>query len=128
MRDIYTIRTPENVTFEFELAGVGARALAWLLDLFLMVCLIFLGACIFSALATVGGGFATALLFVFIFLVQWWYSALCEWWLGGQTIGKKMVGLRTLHERGIRITFLQAVIRNLVRIVDLLPGLYLVGG
>lgn len=128
VRDLYTIRTPENVTFEFELAGVGARALSWLLDVFVMFCLIVTGACLFSMFATVAGGFALALLSIFIFLVQWWYSALCEWWLGGQTIGKKMVGLRTLQERGIRITFLQAVIRNLVRIVDLLPGLYLVGG
>src|SRR5688500_10552414 len=92
VRDLYTIRTPENVTFEFELAGVGARALAWVLDLFVMFCLIMVGACLFSIFATVAGGLAIALLFVFIFLVQWWYSAICEWWLGGQTIGKKLVG------------------------------------
>jgi len=128
VRDAYTIRTPENVAFEFELAGLSARALAWFLDVMVMALLIGIASCAFSAMVPVLGGLALALLFVAIFLVQWWYSALCEWWLGGQTLGKKAVGLRTLHERGVRITFLQSVVRNLVRVVDLLPGLYLVGG
>ena len=128
MRDVYEIRTPENVTFEFELAGVTARALAWVVDLALMVFAIVALSCVFSALSNIGGGLALALLFIAIFLIQWWYSAVCEWWLGGQTIGKRVVGLRTLQERGIRITFLQAVIRNLVRVVDILPALYLLGG
>jgi len=76
----------------------------------------------------VAGGFAVALMSIAVFLVQWWYSALAEWWTGGRTVGKMIVGLRTLDERGLRITFLQAVVRNLVRIVDLLPALYFVGG
>jgi len=128
MRDLYVIQTPENVTFEFELAGVASRALAWAIDLLVMVTLILLFSMGLSFAGAVLGGFAMALMFVAIFAVQWWYSALCEWWLGGQTIGKRVVGLRTLQERGIRITFLQAVVRNLVRIVDLLPAIYLVGG
>lgn len=128
MRDVYEIRTPENVTFEFELAGVSARALAWAIDLLIMITAIAVVSCVISALSTIGGGLAMALLFIAIFLVQWWYSAVCEWWLGGQTLGKRVVGLRTLQERGIRITFLQAVIRNLVRVVDILPALYLLGG
>ena len=48
--------------------------------------------------------------------------------MGGQTLGKKAIGLRTIQASGLRLTFMQAVIRNLVRIVDLLPALYLVGG
>ena len=32
MRDVYTIRTPENVSFDFELAGVASRAVAWAID------------------------------------------------------------------------------------------------
>lgn len=128
MRDVYTIHTPENVTFEFELAGVAARAVAWGIDVAIMAIAMVIASCIFSMMTTVLGGFAMALLFIAIFLVQWWYSAIFEWWLGGQTLGKKVVGLRTLQARGVRITFMQAVIRNLVRVVDILPGLYFVGG
>ncbi len=128
MRDLYVIKTPENVEFEFELAGIPARALAWGIDLLVMATLIVTASLVLSLLAVVAGGFAAALLIIAMFLVQWWYSALCEWWLGGQTIGKRVVGLRTISDRGVRITFLQAVIRNLVRNVDILPVTYLVGG
>jgi uncharacterized RDD family membrane protein YckC len=124
VRDVYTIHTPENVTFEFELAGVGARAVAWAIDVLIMAILIFIAACVFSMATAFLGGFAMALLFIAVFLVQWWYTALLEWWLGGQTLGKKAVGLRTLQARGVRITFMQSVVRNLVRVVDLLPAIY----
>jgi hypothetical protein len=59
---------------------------------------------------------------------MWWYSAIAEWAFGGQTVGKKVVGLRTIQVNGLPISLGQAVIRNLLRVVDLLPGLYLVGG
>ncbi|HJL17081.1 MAG TPA: RDD family protein [Sandaracinaceae bacterium LLY-WYZ-13_1] len=124
----YVIRTPENVTFEFELAGIGARALAWAIDVLVMLALIVAGSMLVSPLSQVLGGFANAILLVIVFLVQWWYAALLEWWWGGRTVGKRVVGLRTLSERGVRMGFVQSAIRNLVRIVDLLPGLYLVGG
>jgi uncharacterized RDD family membrane protein YckC len=128
VRDAYEIRTPENVVFEFELAGLASRALAWLIDVVVMFAALLAASCVVSALQVVAGGFAVALLSIAAFLVQWWYSALAEWWTGGRTLGKMVVGLRTLDERGLRITFLQAVVRNLVRIVDLLPALYFVGG
>jgi uncharacterized RDD family membrane protein YckC len=128
VRDAYEIRTPENVVFEFELAGLGSRALAWFIDLIVMISMITAASCVASAMTSIAGGFALALLSIAAFLAQWWYSALAEWWTGGRTVGKMVVGLRTLDERGLRISFLQAVVRNLVRIVDLLPALYLVGG
>lgn len=128
MRDVFLVRTPENVTFQFELARVGSRALAWVVDVLVMAVLTVGVLRVAGAVVPVAGGFAEALVYVAVFLIQWWYSALLEWWWGGQTIGKRLVGLRTLSERGLRIDFAQAVIRNLVRMVDLLPGLYLVGG
>lgn len=124
----YVIRTPENVTFEFELAGVASRAVAWMIDVLVMLALITMSVQLIGAATPVAGGFANALVFVVIFLVQWWYSALLEWWWGGQTLGKRVVGLRTLSETGVRMGFVQSVVRNLVRIVDLLPALYLTGG
>lgn len=124
----YVIRTPENVTFEFELAGLGSRALAWAIDVLVMLTLLVTASQIVQAVSPVLGGFGAALFFIAAFVVQWWYSALLEWWWGGQTVGKKIVGLRSLSADGIRMSFVQAAVRNLVRIVDLLPGLYLVGG
>lgn len=128
MSSPYVIRTPENVTFEFELAGIASRALAWFIDVLVMFTLIAGTSRLISSALPFAGGLAQAVLFVVVFLVQWWYSALLEWLWRGQTVGKRIVGLRTLSEQGVHIDFVQAVVRNLVRVLDLLPALYFVGG
>jgi uncharacterized RDD family membrane protein YckC len=128
VRGVYTIRTPENVSFEFELAGVGSRAVAWMLDVLVMALLSTFVMILVGLLGVVFGGLAAALYFVIAFLIQWGYGALSEWRFAGQTIGKRVVGVRVLQAKGSRITLIQAAVRNLVRIVDLLPALYFVGG
>lgn len=128
MRELFVIRTPENVAFEYELAGIGARALAWTVDICMIVALIFLSSLVFSMLSVGAGALGQALQFIVLFLIQWWYGALSEWALGGRTLGKMVVGLRVISDRGLRITFLQSAIRNLVRTADFLPFLYAVGG
>ena len=60
------------------------------------------------------------------FAVQWWYGALCEWrW--GSTLGKWLLRIRVVDAAGLPPSLLQAVARNLLRLVDLLPGLHLMG-
>ncbi len=71
MRDLHAIRTPENVVFEFERAGVASRALAWSIDLAVMMSVITAALCLVSAFQPVVGGFALALLSIAVFLVQW---------------------------------------------------------
>lgn len=126
MRDVYEVRTPENVSFEFELAGVGMRAVAWGVDVLIMGGALLAGSVVASLLGILLGGFATAIYFVAAFLVQWGYGSVLEWLWAGQTVGKRVVGIRVLTAAGTRISFMQSVIRNLARIVDLLPGLPIV--
>ena len=128
MRDLYAIRTPENVTFEFELAGLASRALAWAVDVIAIAVLSGLAMLCASLFGVVFAGLAEALYLVLAFLIQWGYGALFEWRMLGQTLGKRLLGLRVLSLAGTTITFAQAAVRNLVRIVDILPGCYLVGG
>lgn len=128
MRDVYAIVTPENVRFDFELAGVASRALAWAIDVAVMALSMVVVIMVIAPLSAIFGGLAIALYFVLAFLVQWGYGAVLEWRWSGQTIGKRAVGLRVLQLSGTRIGFSQAVIRNLVRVVDILPFAYLAGG
>lgn len=128
MREYFIIRTPENVAFEYELAGVGARAIAWTIDVCIIGFLIVVSSIAISVVSVGAGQLGQALQFVVLFLIQWWYGALSEWALGGRTVGKMVLGLRVISDRGLRITFLQAAIRNLVRTADFLPFLYAVGG
>lgn len=127
-RDLYAIRTPENVSFEFELAGLGSRALAWGVDVLAMAVLTGLAFICAKVFGVVFAGLARALYLVLAFFIQWGYGALLEWRLAGQTLGKRLLGLRVLALQGTTITFAQAALRNLVRVVDILPACYLVGG
>lgn len=127
MREVHVVLTPENVELEHELAGLGIRAAAWSVDLVITGILTSLLLVPIGLSQIVLGSFATALSFVVAFVVQWGYGAVMEWALYGQTLGKRWLGLRVLGVDGLRISFAQAVIRNLVRIVDLMPFGYLVG-
>src|SRR3984893_11818427 len=123
------IATPERVSFDYQVAGLGTRAIAQLIDLLILsgilVALFFFA---FAAGAVVNSSVVTTLVviigsFIAIFGYFWISEAL---WLG-QTIGKKAFRLRAVGGRGEALTFLQAGIRNVVRIVDFLPYGYGVG-
>lgn len=128
MREHLVIRTPENVTFEHELAALGTRALAWAIDITAIVVMLLAISIVGGQALGALGGLGAAILFVLVFLVIWGYGAVLEYVFNGKTPGKAILGLRTVSERGLRITFLQAAIRNLVRTVDFLPFFYAVGG
>jgi uncharacterized RDD family membrane protein YckC len=128
MRELLVIRTPENVSFEHELAALGSRALAWVIDLVAIIGLILGASIALSSTLSRLGGLGTAVQLIVVFLIQWGYGAVLEWGFHGKTLGKAILGLRTVSDRGLRITFLEAAIRNLVRTVDFLPVVYGVGG
>src|SRR5260370_32846918 len=56
------------------------------------------------------------------------YGIVLEWRWRGHTIGKRLLGLRVIDARGLRLHLPQIVLRSLLRLVDALPLLYLVGG
>lgn len=140
----HTVLTPEYVEFNFVLAGLMSRFLALLVDTVLSIIityLLFILVLIFSLLlsagtAAVGGaaagsslfGLGVAAQFVIWFLIDWGYMVLLETVWSGQTVGKKMLGLRVIQDTGVRVGVYQSLLRNLVRPLDKLPIFYLVGG
>lgn len=125
---VHTVLTPEYVEFNFVLAGLMSRFLAWLIDavVAVMIAWVLLVALSMSMLAF--PGFASAMGFVVWFLIDWGYMILLESLWSGQTIGKRAMGLRVIQESGVRVGFYQSLLRNLARPVDRLPLFYLVGG
>lgn len=124
----HTVLTPEYVEFRFTLAGIYSRFLAWLLDTLIVMVgtsAVLMG---LSMAMAVFPGFASALGFVIYFLVDWGYGIALETAWSGQTVGKRVMGLRVIQRSGVRIGFYHAALRNLARPVDRLPFLYLVGG
>jgi uncharacterized RDD family membrane protein YckC len=121
------LETPERIAFEYPLGGPFRRFTAYLVDLCLMGLLV--GAAVtvsmFMAFGSLSG---TGPALVAYFLISWGYGAFCEGVFSGQTPGKRMLALRVVSDRGVPITGAQAVLRNLVRVVDgLIPFCFLLG-
>lgn len=120
-----TVETPEHVTLDFELAGPGSRAAAAVIDGLIVgavLVLLAVGAAMTGFAGRLAFGWITAILIAASFMLVWGYFALFEAWNGGRTPGKSYVGIRVVLDTGHPVTFSAAVIRNLVRIVDLQPG------
>ncbi len=128
------IDTPENVVFGYEVAGIGSRFMATMVDSLILVLLFVLG--------TVAGGFLTnaadalidgsagwiAAIFTLItFLIFFGYYVIFETVWNGQTPGRRMYGLRVVDLEGVPIGLTAATIRNLVRLIDFLPVFYGLG-
>lgn len=124
----HTVLTPEYVEFNFVLAGLMSRFLAWLIDAFVSMMIAWALMLVLSLSMMAFPGFASALGFVVWFLVDWGYMIVLESAWSGQTIGKRAMGLRVIQESGVRVGFYQSLLRNLARPVDRLPIFYLVGG
>lgn len=118
----YPIVTPENVRFHYTLAGPGTRLLAWLVDMVLVGVLVVVVALVHQLLREVVGGYADASLALAVFFLLTGYWILLEFFWAGTTVGKRVFGLRVIGERGLRLTLGQVLLRNVLRVVDLLPG------
>ena len=141
LRDQLSIDTPELVSLEFAVAGIGSRAIACLTDyaiqmvagfLFLLLLVLLASAVPSTASSTnakssPNDAWVTAIVFLVIFIAQWGYFTLFETFWNGRTPGKRMLRLRVMQQNGRSIGFLDALTRNLLRVVDGLPGFYLVG-
>ena len=125
-RDL-VVATPERVSFDYQVAGLGTRTIAQVLDLLIVFGILM--AVYFVALAALVVDSTTATLIFLIgsFIVIFGYFWVSEALWSGQTVGKKALRLRAVGDRGEPLTFAQAGIRNIVRIVDFLPYGYGVG-
>ena len=127
------IETPENVELTRNIAGLGSRISAGLYDYILIILIVLLSFFILaiSSDAFSKTSFSKDLVPVFfiigIFALFWGYFAFFEWIMNGRTPGKKSHHLRVVLENGSPITFKHIAVRNIIRIVDMLPGLYFIG-
>lgn len=116
--------TSDHVVLRYDLAGAGNRGFAALLD-FVVATVLTLGWA--TAWSTIVEGTGGVLLGVVLFtavLFGWAYFIFLEWLWNGQTLGKRVFGLRVINEDGSPARFIAVFVRNLVRVVDFLPGFY----
>lgn len=141
MLDPLTFETPEDVGLAFEPAGPGSRVAAGLIDLVIIAILIIAagaagvaaGALAFDPRAVIGGDLISELSAATIGIVvavvsgiNLAYFIASEWLLDGRSPGKMLMGLRVVADGGYALSRSASVVRNVARIVDMLPGPYLV--
>jgi len=132
--DQLNIDTPELVSIEMSVAGIGSRFIAILVDyliwtagLMILLVLFLLLAPALHILNGATGSWTVGIGLLLIFLFHWGYFTLFEAFANGRTPGKQVARIRVIHRSGRAISFVEALARNLVRAVDYLPSFYAVG-
>lgn len=132
--DKLTIETPEQVHLEFVLADIGSRFMAVFADTIIQALLI-LALLILDRFFLQGTVYewgsarlwVVAIVIFIYFCIYWGYYAAFEALWNGQTPGKRWAGIRVIKESGRAINAFEAIARNVVRVIDFLPGIYAVG-
>ena len=125
--DVLRVSTADNVGIGYDIAGLGSRFIAQLLDsLVVGVIALVVVVAVLSAvnvdnvqdqvLAALAAGGITLLVYV-------GYFTLCELSTGGRTPGKSAGQLRVLDVSGAAPTASQLLVRNVARIIDVLAGI-----
>jgi uncharacterized RDD family membrane protein YckC len=126
--DRLRIATPEGVDLTVTLAGVGSRFTAALIDLAIEIVLIVAVGILAGVVGSgLGSGYGAALVALLSFVIVLGYDVFFEVLHGGRTPGKQMNGLRVVRAGGDPITFVPSLVRNVLRIIDFLPTMYLTG-
>jgi uncharacterized RDD family membrane protein YckC len=130
-----TIDTPEQITLELPLAGIGSRFLAIAIDTLLQVSLFLTGVIVLTILGGAAWGrpgawmrqIGPALAVLLAFCLYWGYFAVFEIVWGGRTPGKRLAGIRVIKDSGRPINAYESIGRNVLRAVDFLPAMYAIG-
>ena len=132
--DKLTIDTPELVSIEMPLAGIGSRFIALLVDYLIwgagftvLVLVLALVLPSIGVLSWIKAQWAIAIAIFGFFLVNWGYFTLFEAFWNGRTPGKRVAHIRVIQRSGRAIGLFESMARNLVRYIDQLPGFYVIG-
>ena len=125
------VMTPENIAFEYQLAGPFRRIVAYVADI--LISLVGFGMVAFAVwmgflflfdntfVADELWGLLAFMTLVLWFLIYWFYGAVAETYMNGQTFGKRICGLRVMTVDGHAIDGVQATLRNFFRLLDMAP-------
>ena len=117
------VATPEGIELTLHLAGPVPRAIAWAIDLALRIGIVFVIWIPAMQLGRAGWG----VVLLAMFFVEWLLPAWFEVHWGGQTPGKRVIGIAAVNDDGTPLRWPGALTRNLMRAVDFLPFCYAFG-
>ena len=131
MKKVLNILTPENVYIEYELAGIGSRFAAFIVDLIIQL-FVFLATLLvlyiagfnYSAVIVELGFNVAAFAITVLILFHLLYFPFFEMIMKGQSPGKKLLNIRVIRQNGEPVGIFDSVLRNFLRIVYIFPFLY----
>lgn len=121
------VETPEHVRLDYELAGVGSRISAALIDQLVLAGWAMALTVVASVASLSLGSLAVAFWLALWGIGSLGYYTLFEAFRQGQTPGKRRLGIRVVRDTGHPVNFGSALLRNLLRAADFLPPPYLGG-
>ena len=116
-----SIVTPENITFRYSVAGPFQRATAFVIDFLIRIAIIIILLVLTVILQSTIGDVGIGFFLLSNFILNWFYGAVFETYMNGQTPGKRLMGIRAVTVDGKPINAMQAVMRNLIRTADTYP-------
>jgi uncharacterized RDD family membrane protein YckC len=132
LEDRHVTPTPEGVSLDVVLAGLGSRFAAFSLDFLIQVVIYVIVLAVAANIFTGGGttsGLVTVGVLSLVALLDFiGYFVLCEMLWGGRSVGKRAAGTRVVRVGGAAVGFWSSLLRNLARLIDMIPVVfYLVG-
>ena len=116
---VIRITTNFNIDLEFLAAPFHKRLFAWIIDTILIYIYFVIGARILTSFGAFGGDSTQSYAYFFILILPvFLYHLACEILMNGQSIGKKLLGLKVVNENGGRPSISQYIIRWLIRTSD----------
>ncbi len=118
---LQTVELAEGMEIHLRIAGPFLRLYAYLLDLVVMIAAVILIWIVIGISSfALGGNVAVGLINLALFVLLWFYPVFFEVSRKGATPGKMVLGLRVVNEAGGTLTFGASMVRNFVRIVEMI--------
>lgn len=122
------VELADGVEIHLRVAGPAVRSVAWLVDLLIFAAILvalFLG--LMALGPTFGDKTVQGILMLCMFILSWFYNVFFEMTRGAATPGQRMMKLKVSSVSGAPVRLPQSIIRNLLRVIDFMPGCYLFG-
>lgn len=124
---VINIETTQNVTIHYQLAGIGSRILAYIIDFgillaYLILMLIFLN--YLSSLNLMDRSRFIVFQVIALLLPVVLYDLFCEMFFNGQSVGKRTMRIKVIKIDGSKPSFGSYLIRWSTRVVECLVFFY----